>query len=91
MSSNASSPVISTPLLEYDNKCHASLMTTLQAVIKSGWNLKSASEALFVRNSVKYRFTKISEVLGVDLLQHEERLAVEIALKMHMINNHQWM
>ncbi|MEG1825039.1 MAG: PucR family transcriptional regulator ligand-binding domain-containing protein [Cloacibacillus sp.] len=81
-----------TPLLEYDNKCHASLMTTLQAVIKSGWNLKSASEALFVHyNSVKYRFTKISEVLGVDLRSHEERLAVEIALKMHMISNHQWM
>ena len=80
------------PLLDYDSKHHATLMATLEAITKCGWNLKSASEILFVHyNSVKYRFAKISEVLGMDLSKHEERFALEMALKMYMVNNHQWM
>ncbi len=79
------------PLMDYDAKNHTNLLDTLGMVIKYGWNLKEASGALFVHyNTVKYRFFKICELLGLDLRDHEGRLAVEIALKMYMINTHHW-
>ena len=80
------------PLETYDMKNHTSLLDTLGAVVKCGWNLKSASDALFIHyNSVKYRFHKICEVLGLDLREHENQLAVEIALKMHMVDSRRWL
>lgn len=79
------------PLIDYDAKNHTNLLDTLRMVIKYGWNLKEASVALFVHyNSVKYRFSKICEVLDLDLRDHECRLAVEIALKMYLVNTHHW-
>ncbi|MCD8162479.1 MAG: helix-turn-helix domain-containing protein [Synergistaceae bacterium] len=44
-----------------------------------------------LRDSIKYRFAKICELLDADLRDHELRLAVEIALKLHMVNNHRYM
>ncbi|WP_312280961.1 PucR family transcriptional regulator ligand-binding domain-containing protein [Oscillibacter sp.] len=79
------------PLMDYDSKNHTNLLDTLQAVIKHGWNLKDASGTLFVHyNTVKYRYSKIRELLDLDLREHEIQLAVEIALKMYMINTHRW-
>lgn len=80
------------PLEAYDAKNHTSLVETLRAVVRCGWNLKSASDALFIHyNSVKYRFHKICEILGLDLREHENQLAVEIALKMHMVDSRRWL
>ena len=79
------------PLADYDAKYNASLTETLEAIIKCGWNLKMASELLLVHyNSVKYRFSKICELLEADLRDHEERLAVDIALKLNMMNDNNW-
>lgn len=79
------------PLADYDAKYNAALTETLEAVIKSGWNLKKASGLLFIHyNSVKYRFAKICELLDADLHNNEERLAVDIALKLHMMNANSW-
>ena len=79
------------PLADYDAKYNASLTETLEAIIKCGWNLKMASELLLVHyNSVKYRFSKICELLEADLRDHEERLAVDIALKLNMMNVNNW-
>ena len=79
------------PLLEYDSRSRACLMETLEAIIRCGWNLKNASAELFVHyNSVKYRFAKICEVLDIDLKDHEQKLAVEIALKMYIVSNQRW-
>lgn len=80
------------PLETYDAKNHTNLLDTLGAVVKCGWNLKSASDILFIHyNSVKYRFHKICEILGLDLREHENQLAVEIALKMHMVDSRRWL
>lgn len=80
------------PLLDYDAKYHTSLLPTLETLTKCGWNLKNASAALFIHyNSVKYRFAKICELLDADLRDHELRLAVEMALKLHIVNNHRYM
>lgn len=79
------------PLADYDAKYNASLTETLETIIKCGWNLKMASEALHIHyNSVKYRFAKICELLEADLHSHEERLAVDIALKLNMMNVNSW-
>ena len=79
------------PLADYDAKYNASLTETLEAIIKCGWNLKMASELLLIHyNSAKYRFSKICELLEADLHDHEERLAVDIALKLNMMNVNSW-
>ena len=55
------------PLQQYDDQHHANLIETLQSIINCGWNLKLASEKLFLHyNSVKYRFQKICDLLEID-------------------------
>lgn len=79
------------PLLDYDAKYNSMLMATLGAVIRSGWNLKTASTLLFIHyNSVKYRFGKICELLEIDPHNHEQCLELEIAYKLYLVHNHKW-
>ncbi|MEA5060711.1 MAG: PucR family transcriptional regulator ligand-binding domain-containing protein [Candidatus Pelethousia sp.] len=79
------------PLVDYDARYHACLVDTLQTVVRCGWNLKSAGEAMFIHyNSIKYRFSKICEVLGVDLHSHDNQLSAELALKMYMMIHPKW-
>jgi purine catabolism regulator len=80
------------PIVEHDKRYKSDLLLTLQAITRCGWNLKSAGDMLFIHyNTVKYRFSRICEVTGLDLRDHEQRLAIEIALKLYMIGNHQWL
>jgi len=75
------------PILQYDIKYHTSLLPTIKTIIDCAWNLKAASNKLFIHyNSVKYRFSKICELIGVDLHDHEQQLCMEIALKLYHIN-----
>ena len=75
------------PILDYDMKYHASLLTTMKTIIDCAWNLKAASSKLFIHyNSAKYRFSKICELTGVNLHDHEQQLCMEIALKLYQIN-----
>ena len=47
------------------------------------WNLKKASEQLYIHyNSMKYRYRRICEVLGKRLDDADEKLNIEIALKL---------
>lgn len=71
------------PLREYDIQHHANLIETIQAIVNCGWNLKAASDALYLHyNSVKYRFQKICEILDMDLRNPEKHTEVELALKL---------
>lgn len=79
------------PLEAYDAKYGATLASTLEAIIKCGWNLKLASDELHIHyNSVKYRFGKICELTASDLRDGEERLAVSLALKLSAMKLDDW-
>lgn len=76
------------PLKEYDSRHNSTLIETLQAIINCGWNVKAASEMLFVHyNSAKYRFQKICEILDLDLHDATLHTEIELALKLYMIRN----
>lgn len=74
-------------LEQYDEKYHADMVKTLLTLAACGWNLRSASEKLYIHyNSMKYRYHKICKILDVDLQDQEERLNLELALKLYQIN-----
>ena len=78
------------PLQQYDAQHHANLIETLQSIINCGWNLKLASEKLFLHyNSVKYRFQKICDLLEIDLRDNSRHTEIELALKIYLIQKNQ--
>ena len=77
------------PLQQYDDQHHANLIETLQSIINCGWNLKLASEKLFLHyNSVKYRFQKICDLLEIDLRDNSRHTEIELALKIYLIQGY---
>lgn len=74
------------PLKVYDMKNHADLLKTLDAIIECGWNVKEASQKLFVHyNTAKYRFQKICEILNIELKEPTLHTEVELAMKLYQI------
>ena len=74
------------PLLDYDQQYRGELFDTLQVLLEEGWSLKAAAASLYIHyNSMKYRFGKISAVLGLNLNDHDNRSLVEVAMKLHLL------
>jgi purine catabolism regulator len=70
-------------LRTHDQEHGCDYLGTLKALIQNDWNLKKTSETMFIHyNTMKYRFQKISEVLGLNLNQREEKFKVELCLKL---------
>lgn len=78
------------PLEDYDRENGRELMDTLQEIVLCGWNLKKASENLFLHyNSMKYRYNKIRTIMNLDFDDHANRLMTEIAIVVYMMNRRQ--
>ena len=78
------------PLQQYDEQHHSNLIETLQMIINCGWNLKLASDQLYLHyNSVKYRFQKICDILDIDLRDNSRHTEIELALKLYLIQKNQ--
>lgn len=78
------------PLEDYDRENGRELMDTLQEIVQCGWNLKKASENLFLHyNSMKYRYSKSCTVMNLDFDDHANRLMTEIAIVVYMMNRRQ--
>ncbi len=76
------------PILSYDAQYRSSLFQTLKMIIHCNWNLRATAERLFIHyNSAKYRYAKICEILDLDLHNSEQRLNMEIAIRLHYIHN----
>ncbi|MDY3867990.1 MAG: PucR family transcriptional regulator ligand-binding domain-containing protein, partial [Pyramidobacter sp.] len=76
------------PLLRFDAEKHGELIQTLNAIIRNNWQMKQAASDLAVHyNTLRYRFDKICELLGSDLSSSEERLNLNVALKIMQIVN----
>jgi purine catabolism regulator len=74
------------PLVEYDEKKSTELVKTLQCYFECNGNLTKMSEALYTHyNTVLYRINRIQEITGANLKDSNDRLNLEIALKIKQI------
>ena len=63
------------------------LLSTLQAFIENGLNMTRTGEILYVHpNTVKYRLQKAADLLGVNLNDLDDVLAIKIALMVRRLN-----
>lgn len=76
------------PLARYDNEKNTSLVRTLEAFFECGGNLRKMAEKLFTHyNTVSYRIERIQQILGVNLDNAQDRLNLEIGLKITKISD----
>lgn len=74
------------PLLQYDAKKGTELIRTLDAYFENNSNINRTSEVLFTHyNTVLYRMERIREITGMDLNNPNDRLNLELALKVRKI------
>ena len=70
------------PLVEYDQKKSTELVKTLESYFENNGNFKKISDDIFAHyNTVLYRMQRIREVTGMDLERFDDRLSLEIAVK----------
>ena len=70
----------------YDRKHHTDMMDTFIALVTNGWNLKTSEKLYIHYNSMKYRYRKLGMILELDLQDQEERLNLELALKLYQMH-----
>ena len=69
------------PVIQYDSLYHGDLMKTLQVYCDCGGSKQKTAEKLFiVRQTLYLRIKKLEELLGIDFMESEKRLAIEFAL-----------
>jgi purine catabolism regulator len=62
------------------------LLETLFCIIRHNWQLKPVSKALNLHyNTVKYRYRKIGNILGVDIESSETRINLSIAMELYTL------
>lgn len=70
------------PLVDYDEKKSTEFVKTLEAYFTYNGNLTRMSEHLFTHyNTILYRINRINEITNMDLNDPNDRLNLEIALK----------
>ena len=70
------------PLVDYDKKKSTELVKTLEAYFTFNGNFKKISNEIFAHyNTVLYRMQRIREVTGMNLEDFDDRLNLEIAVK----------
>jgi purine catabolism regulator len=75
------------PLLAYEGG--SELLQTLEVFFEYNGNLSQAAEALFVhRNTLIYRLERIARITDLDLSKQENRLAIQLALRIHRMTKH---
>ena len=76
------------PLLGCSRQGEQNLLETLKAVLQCCLNLKEASAVLNIHyNTLKYRWKKICDVLGINPTNSSDLLNVSIALKLHQLKD----
>jgi purine catabolism regulator len=76
------------PLVEYDDAHGSDLTRTLEVYLDCLGSWSQAAEVLCVHpNTLGYRIGRISELLGANLKSPEQRLTLELALKIRRMHN----
>lgn len=74
------------PLVDYDEKKSTEFVKTLEAYFTYNGNLTRMSEHLFTHyNTILYRINRINEITNMDLNDPNNRLNLEIALKIRKL------
>ncbi len=69
-------------LIKGDQLNNTELVKTLEILLQCNFNLKEASRTLFIHyNTLRYRVTRIQEIAKVDLRLSEDRLNLQLALR----------
>ena len=73
-------------LVKYDMEKGTDLILTLREYFQCEGNLKEVSEKLYIHyNTAVYRLQRIKEITGVNFEDYDDRLNLQIALKVHEI------
>jgi purine catabolism regulator len=74
------------PLAAYDKRHRSSLMQTIIAYFHHHGNVSQTADALYIhRNTLSYRLDRIQDLTGQDLENPDERLALQLALKLWQV------
>jgi purine catabolism regulator len=73
------------PILEYDRQRGTDLIHTLKTYFQCNMNVLESAKRLFIHeNTLRYRLSKIEQIIGKKLSSGETALNLWIALKLHM-------
>ena len=73
-------------IIEYDERKDGRLLQTLRVYFEANCSQQDAADKLFVHHkTVRYRLTRIEELTGLDLSKHEDRINLDLALKVHSV------
>ena len=76
------------PLCEYDEQKDGELIRTLKMYFECSGNLKKVSEKMYIHyNTILYRIQKIQQITKLDLANSNDRLNLEVSLKIMSIIN----
>lgn len=71
------------PLLKYDKAHNTELLKTLKAFFEENGNLTNVAKKIYIHyNTVHYRLKRIEKITGLSLDNPDDKLNLEIALKM---------
>ena len=69
-------------LLDYDRDRGSDLIHTLRHLARCSYHYRTAADELFAHpNTLRYRVARITELTGLDLADPEDRLRIELALR----------
>lgn len=76
------------PLIDYDQRKKSDLLKTLEMFIYCQGNTRKVAESLYTHyNTVLYRIERIKKITKLDLENSEDRLKLEVALKINKFLN----
>lgn len=69
-------------LIAHDAERQSQLVDTVRTLIRCNFHYRSAAEELYAHpNTIRYRMTRVTELTGLDLADGDDRLKIEIALR----------
>lgn len=70
-------------LIEYDEQYNSNLMQTLERLVENDWNMHSTAKTLYIHyNTMKYRVSRIGEILDIDLHAPVNKTNIDLAIKL---------
>ena len=73
-------------VVDYDEAHNMDLLQTLACLDAENWNLQAAAKRLsFHINTVKYRYSKLRDLLGMNLKSSSVRFKIALALRLHAV------
>ncbi len=78
-------PIISklVDLRNFDRLNNTEYYNSIKYIIRCDWNLKEASKEMYIHyNTIKYRYSKIKELLNSNLDNRTSKLKIELGLYM---------